>query len=85
MFFITSLRTVAVYLMYVHAETAYVFFQCVAYLLNKTVLYVILENIKCMIHRSIKLCAIEIILSHRELKENLSNEEMEYIKQVKRE
>ena len=69
------MRFLADYLLHVHLESAYVAFQAVAYLMNKSVLSEIYLTINWSGYKQSRLRAIELVLSKQELQAQLSEEE----------
>lgn len=69
------MRFLADYLLHVHLESAYVAFQAVAYLMDKTVLSEIYLTINWSGYKQSKLRAIELVLSRQELQAQLSEEQ----------
>lgn len=69
------MRFLADYLLHVHLESAYVAYQAVAYLMNKSVLSEINLTIKWSGYKRSRLRAIELVLSKQELQSQLSEED----------
>ncbi|KAL9963076.1 hypothetical protein ACROYT_G032242 [Oculina patagonica] len=69
------MRYLADYLLHLHLESAYVAYQAVAYLMDKTVLSEIYLTINWSGYKQSKLRAIELVLSKQELHGQLSEEE----------
>ena len=69
------MRFLADYLLHVYLESAYVAYQAVAYLMNKSVLSEIYLTIKWSGYKRSRLRAIELVLSKQELQAQLSEED----------
>lgn len=79
------MRFLADYLLHVHLESAYIAFQAVAYLMNKSVLSEIYVFINWSAFNQSRLRAIELVLSKRELQSELSEEEFAKLVQMQHE
>ena len=80
-----QMRFLADYLLHVHLESAYIAFQAVAYLMNRSVLseiYVIINWSAC---NQSKLRAIELVLSKQELQSELSEKDFAKLVQTQHE
>ena len=79
------MRLLADYLLHVHIESAYIAFQAVAYLMNKSVLSEIYVFINWSAFNQSRLRVIELVLSKRELQSELSEEEFAKLVQMQHE
>lgn len=79
------MRLLADYLLHVHIESAYIAFQAVAYLMNKSVLSEIYVFINWSAFNQSRLRAIELVLSKQELQSELSEEEFAKLVQMQHE